>query len=159
MYPVVKEWRLTLVDTFWDSSITLFIEYGSYAHESHVIEFYFSLHHIIAHYCFTNPHSQGSYSPTILKDILFFFFPRFLLIWMQHNCWLAKPYGYGLANQMWCYIQMLLNIEKNLGNKTRNVLEYGWWIQAQDFQPFDFVILFTLSQLPSCFRGDQRLHM
>ena len=31
---------------------------------------------------------------------------------MQHNFWLAKPYG--LANQKSCYIQMLLNIEKSV---------------------------------------------
>ena len=29
---------------------------------------------------------------------------------MQHNFWLAKPYG--LANQK-CYIQMLLNMENS----------------------------------------------
>ena len=30
---------------------------------------------------------------------------------MQHNFWLAKPYG--LANQKLCYIQMFLNIENS----------------------------------------------
>ena len=29
---------------------------------------------------------------------------------MQHNFWLAKPYG--LANPKLCYIQMLLNVKK-----------------------------------------------
>ena len=32
----------------------------------------------------------------------------------------------GLANQKLCYIQMLLNIKKNLKNKTENVLKNGW---------------------------------
>ena len=45
----------------------------------------------------------------------------------SYNFWLPKPYG--LANQKLCYIQVLLNIEKNLENKTKNVLENGWWIR------------------------------
>ena len=43
---------------------------------------------------------------------------------MQYKFWLAKPYG--LANQMLRYIQMLLDIEKSLQNKTKNVLKNGW---------------------------------
>ena len=41
---------------------------------------------------------------------------------MQHNFWLAKPYG--LANQQLCYIQIYKILEK----KTKNVVENGWWI-------------------------------
>ena len=43
---------------------------------------------------------------------------------MKHNFWLAKPYG--LANQKLCYIQIYKVLEK----KTKNFLEYGWWIQT-----------------------------
>ena len=44
---------------------------------------------------------------------------------MEHNFWLAKPYG--LANQTLCYIQIYTLLEK----KTKNVPENGWWIRAQ----------------------------
>ena len=44
---------------------------------------------------------------------------------MQHNFRLAKPYG--LANQMLCYIQMLLTIEKS-GEQDQNVLKNAWCI-------------------------------
>ena len=43
---------------------------------------------------------------------------------MQYKFWLAKPYG--LANQKLRYIQMLLDIEKSLQKKTKNVLKNGW---------------------------------
>ena len=46
---------------------------------------------------------------------------------MEHNTWLAKPYG--LANQKLCYIQIYELFEKN----TKNVLENGCWIRTQIF--------------------------
>ena len=46
---------------------------------------------------------------------------------MQHNFWLAKPYG--LANQKLCYIQIYLILAK----KTKIFLENAWWIRTQTF--------------------------
>ena len=66
---------------------------------------------------------QNPNSPTILKKILCLSHQDFV-IWKLHNFWLAKPHG--LANQKLCYIQMLLNEEKNLENKTENVIKKGW---------------------------------
>ena len=41
---------------------------------------------------------------------------------------------YGLANQKLCYIQILLNVERP-GDKAKNVLKNGRWIQHQLYQP------------------------
>ena len=63
-----------------------------------------------------NASDLGPYSPNILKNSLSFS-PRFVTFNV-----IQFLIGYGLANQKLCYIQMLLNIEKNLKNKTKNIL-------------------------------------
>ena len=51
---------------------------------------------------------HGPYSPTILKNIVFF---SKICKLECNNFWLAKPYG--LVNQKLCYIHMLLITEKS----------------------------------------------
>ena len=66
---------------------------------------------------------------TLPKNILCLFLQA-LLIWMQHNFWLAKLYA--LANHKLCYIQRLINIEKSV-EQDKERSEDSWWIQTLVF--------------------------
>ena len=75
----------------------------------------YSENSVSEYFSFWRKHIWAHFHQTIFKNILYLF-----LTDLQHNFWFAEPYG--LASKKLCFIQMLLNVEKNLENKTKN----GW---------------------------------